>query len=61
MYNNKANKDDKNYDVNILIQYPGIYVTYKLEDFGGDEEDGYDYCSSVSSMDFSESSEESNE
>lgn len=61
MYNNKANKDDKNYDVNILIQHPGIYVTYKLEDFGADEDGDYDYCSSVSSMDFSQSSEESNE
>jgi hypothetical protein len=36
-------------------------VIYKLEDFRNEDQDDYDYCSSISSMDFSESSEENND
>jgi hypothetical protein len=58
MYNNKANKEDKNYDCKIIVQHPSIYSTFKLEDNnkekGDDGEDSYGSESDPSSLDFSE-------
>ena len=48
MYNTKANKDDKNYDVKVLVQHPGIYSVFKVEDNNKPDDAEDDYYSESS-------------